>query len=1269
MSRILLVALLLISIHVNSTAQRGWAFLKGEASNDYPVSMVKGQPHPNNTPGLRIRANTWTYNGKLYLYGGVAAYTMTYTQLDDMWMYDTTTNNWTWLSGVHIHNQQPVYGTKGVAATANTPGSRENCTTWVLNGKLYLYGGGKDELWRYDPITGQWTWLSGNDNNKYAIFGTQGISASTNSPGALSGAISWVHNNKLYLYGGTGYDSTSNGDLNDIWEYNPATGYWTWIKGSKTAGFNGAWGTKNVPSSNNVPQGVPYNVGWYLNGKFYTFCSYGDYVWEFNHTTNYWTWRKGINWTVPINYGQLGIADTLNTPGSTREGSLTWVHNGKLYLYGGLTYKPNDPNKYFKEDLWELNPNTFNWTWIGGSVAANTVPRYGILGHTNKYNWPGPRDFSFVWPADSSIYVMGAYIANTISDALWKFDYDKKHWTWLKGNHNPKSFEYYIEKYVPDELNEPSIRTNAMIWQFADTIYMHGDDGTNGYWGMAPRNILWRYLIDKNLWTPIEVFDFYGIHFGVKGQYSTKNNPGLRLRGYRWQYDGKLYLFSGDVYGPIVRGRTDDMWEYDIASGNWRWLKGDSSGTTAPVYGIKGTASASNTPGWRYGGISWTVGNKFYLFGGTGYDANGQLGRLNDLWEYDVTTGNWRWLKGSNLRNQFGVYGTKGVASTSNTPGARVLASGCTANGKLYLFGGNSYITPSVSGNSNPSNDLWEYDPITNNWRWLTGNLSLYPNTVFGTKNVPASSNTPGDRQSPAMWSNNGKIFLFGGSGQHTYPTNDIFIDDLWEYNLTTGYWTWIDGSKNYRGNGRYDKERSVDTSYHPGAGISSSTWSYGNRLYLFAGERTLANMYLPSLLFANNALWYYQLCDSPHLCYPNKPVINLDSVSTLCNNKPLVLNAGNVGCTYLWNTNDTTQSIAVSTPGIYWVRVTNPNNLSETDTVIVLSGAAPALTLGKDTIICVPDSIVLNATNPQSKYYWSTGDTSRQITVATEELYSVLVIDTNGCYNNDSIFIDVNPRPVKPKLGNNGPLCSGDTLFIVDSISKQGITSIYGPNGFLVSDVQYWNYGVVMADSGLYYIIDSVNGCTSADTTQVKVDSAFTPVVSLNVSPGTNIWPYVQLDFTANVNYGLADSKFQWHKNGQIIPGETGQTYKAIAYTDLMNGDIICVHITNSNECAITDTSIDCAQPIKLSLSTETVNNSQNIYIYPNPVKDNLLIDGLTDDCVIKVLDLAGKLRVQKLVVDRNSCVIDMERMSPGVYFLHIIQQSSSTVMKISKE
>ena len=57
------------------------------------------------------------------------------------------------------------------------------------------------------------------------------------------------------------------------------------------------------------------------------------------------------------------------------------------------------------------------------------------------------------------------------------------------------------------------------------------------------------------------------------------------------------------------------------------------------------------------------------------------------MWIYNLTTGYWTWISGG--INKFGSYGTKGVPTPYNAPGARYLASIWFNNhDAVYLFGG-----------------------------------------------------------------------------------------------------------------------------------------------------------------------------------------------------------------------------------------------------------------------------------------------------------------------------------------------------------------------------------------------------------------------------------------------------------------------------------------------------------------------------------------------------------------------------------------------------
>src|ERR1039457_1295442 len=85
--------------------------------------------------------------------------------------------------------------------------------------------------------TGQWIWLGGsNKASQTGTFGTLGVSASANTPGSRAEAVVWTDKNgALWLSEGGGFAAESwGGELNDVWKFNLVTNEWTWMGGSNS---------------------------------------------------------------------------------------------------------------------------------------------------------------------------------------------------------------------------------------------------------------------------------------------------------------------------------------------------------------------------------------------------------------------------------------------------------------------------------------------------------------------------------------------------------------------------------------------------------------------------------------------------------------------------------------------------------------------------------------------------------------------------------------------------------------------------------------------------------------------------------------------------------------------------------------------------------------------------------------------------------------------------------------------------------------------------
>ena len=74
------------------------------------------------------------------------------------------------------------------------------------------------------------------------------------------------------------------------------------------------------------------------------------------------------------------------------------------------------------------------------------------------------------------------------------------------------------------------------------------------------------------------------------------------------------------------------MWIYDIGTSTWTWKLGSSSTNVGGSYG-----AGNDNPGARFTPSTWvTLNGTVWIFGGGGYDAFGNGGRLSDLWSYGI---------------------------------------------------------------------------------------------------------------------------------------------------------------------------------------------------------------------------------------------------------------------------------------------------------------------------------------------------------------------------------------------------------------------------------------------------------------------------------------------------------------------------------------------------------------------------------------------------------------------------------------------------------
>jgi N-acetylneuraminic acid mutarotase len=425
----------------------------------------------------------------------------------------SSADTWTWVSGDSALNRTGVYGTKGVAAPTNRPGGRwagasfcgAASDLWLFGGYGYPASGLEghlNDLWRYDGTN--WTWISGGSvTNQLGNYGTKGVAAPTNVPGARRSPAAWSNDaGALWMLGGLGYAASGSMDyLNDLWKFDGTN--WTWLSGSSAANPYGNYGAKGVASPTNVPGGRQGALAWRdASGNLWLFGGYGNStagtgrlndLWKFDGMN--WTWVAGSNLTDPPgSYGTKGVAGAGNAPGG-RSHAHSWMdESGNLWLFGGYGVDAASATGYLN-DLWRFDGA--NWTWIGGSNTGNQYGVYGTPGVPSPTNQPGGRHAGVAWRAtDGSVWIYGglgydsAYTNISLSD-LWKWD--GANWTFVAGGTAGLAGSYHYALGVSSPITQPGSRQVSMGWFTPEDgkLWLFGGQGYDYNMNLGSFGELW----------------------------------------------------------------------------------------------------------------------------------------------------------------------------------------------------------------------------------------------------------------------------------------------------------------------------------------------------------------------------------------------------------------------------------------------------------------------------------------------------------------------------------------------------------------------------------------------------------------------------------------------------------------------------------------------------------------------------------------------------------------------------------------------------------
>ncbi len=208
---------------------------------------------------------------------------------------------------------------------------------------------------------------------------------------------------------------------------------------------------------------------------------------------------------------------------------------------------------------------------------------------------------------------------------------------------------------------------------------------------------------------------------------------------------------------------------------------------------------------------------------------------------------------------------------------------------------------------------------------------------------------------------------------------------------------------------------------------------------------------------------------DSIYISLIPSPDVFISGDTSICEygNTTTSLGASEGLASYFWSNGETFQDIEVNTPGVYSVTVSDDSGCTN-EAFIQVEQEVVTIDLGDNLAFCEGsnESIVLDAGNGFSNYFWSDQSTEQTLSIIEPGNYSVQVINENGCFAIDSVEVTSIPNPQTSISGDNTLCQFGITQSILDAGDNfQSYLWSNGETNQMIEVSQPGNYSVTITN------------------------------------------------------------------------------------------------------------------------------------------------------------------------------------------------------------
>ncbi len=409
-------------------------------------------------------------------------------------------------------------------------------------------------------------------------------------------------------------------------------------------------------------------------------------------------------------------------------------------------------------------------------------------------------------------------------------------------------------------------------------------------------------------------------------------------------------------------------------------------------------------------------------------------------------------------------------------------------------------------------------------------------------------------------------------------------------------------------------------------------------------------------------------LATSDNITLTIVPALSIDSESKLdvtCNNADdgsitITASGGTGVMTFSVDNGSTYQSsgnFGSLPPGSYTIVVLDSSGCSVTGgTYIIAEPAAIVLSTSSVDETCGSAdgevSVTASGGTGPLTVLWDdpSNSTNTTVTGLVGNTYIVLVTDSTGCSETDTIIVQNLATGTASATLVNGATCNGDC----DGEASATISGGLGPFTYAWDDPgsQTTSSATGLCAGTFGVTITDASSCVANSSVTISEPTLIVPFITpLNTLLGTCLG-----SATASATGGNGPYTYLWSN------GQSG------SIVDSLCAGPIELTVTDASGCSITATdTIGTFTGILGASLNETM-----LSINPNPNRGSFQLEydfGQFTDVDIMIYDKIGALIISKEIIatKKGTMLIDLSNKANGIYFVHVITNSDATVKRVS--